>query len=206
MRDSLFIHSIKEYIRLLSSSAPTPGGGSTSAVVASLGAAIALMAARISDRSEVEIELQIRIQSLLKHLDHFEALCQEDIQAFQEVMTALEKKEEKEQLQHRILQAAQVPFELARECLDTICLCGELLYRIKKNVLSDLGCAVLFLDAACQGALLTMSINLKYIKDSKQLQFYQGEVERLKKQSRVTCKDILKRVETQMENIRSKEK
>ncbi|MEW9667743.1 cyclodeaminase/cyclohydrolase family protein [Ammoniphilus sp. 3BR4] len=201
MTGSPFAHTIDEYLHVLSSSKPTPGGGSTSAVVAALGAAIALMAARISDRNEDQVDIQQRVQRLKQHRDEFEKLCQEDMESFQRVMNALERKKDEEQLQQVIALAAAVPLRLAKECCSAMVLCEELIDRIQKNVLSDLGCAVFYLNAACQGALLTMNINTRYLKDHEQSYRLQQEGQAVRKESNAKCNEILFRIEEEMSTI-----
>lgn len=172
--------SIQEYLRQLSSDAPTPGGGSTSAVVASLGAAMALMAANITLRSrKAEPEIQALVRGFQPITDRFEKLCLEDIRSFQNVMDTLEKKAGKELLQSAIQNAAEAPLEIARLCLQALDICEQLGPLIQKNVASDLGCAVFFLRSACQGSLLTMEINLRYLKDPLLVQSFHAEKARL---------------------------
>lgn len=198
MKASPYTYSISDYLQQLSSSAPTPGGGSTSAIVASLGTAIAIMAARISDRSEKQQEIQHLVQRLTSLLERFERLCQDDIDSFQHVMNGLKSKENKEHQEHNIEQAADVPLQLAKECLSAIHFCEELVPRIKNNVLSDLGCAVLFLDAACQGALLTMSINTFYMMDSEEVSRFRTEEQAIRNNSFSKCQEILNLVKYRM--------
>lgn len=198
MKDSPFDYTISEYLHELGSSRPTPGGGSTSAVVAALGAAIAMMAARISDRNEVDTDIQERVERLMQRQEEFETLCHEDMDSFQQVMNALESNKDEGQLQQAIELAAAVPLRLARECCSAIDLCESLAERIQKNVLSDLGCAVFYLQAACQGALLTMNINTGYLNDQELIQRLQQEGQAIRAESLAKGKEILYRIEKAM--------
>lgn len=201
MKGSPYTYTISDYLQQLSSSAPTPGGGSTSALVASLGTAIAMMAARISDRTEEQEEIQQRVQRFMSFCERFERLCQDDIDSFQHVMTGLKNKENKEQQQQNIERAAEVPLQLAKECLHAMLLCEELVSRIENNVLSDLGCAVLFLHAACHGALLTMSMNTCYIDDPDQVRRFRFEEQWIRKESFLKCQEILRVVKHRMHTM-----
>ncbi|WP_134700484.1 cyclodeaminase/cyclohydrolase family protein [Ammoniphilus sp. YIM 78166] len=195
--------SIHEYLRQLGSDAPTPGGGSTSAVVASLGAAMALMAANITLRSRKE---EPNIQALVKAFqpitEGFEQQCLEDIYSFQEVMDTLRKKAGEELLQTAIQKAAEAPLEIARLCLKALELCEQLAPLIQKNVASDLGCAILFLRSACEGSLLTMKINLRYLTDPELVQSLLKEKERLELACREQVNRTMGRVEDKLKKIR----
>ena len=195
-------HTIHEYLRQLSSEAPIPGGGSTSAVVASLGAAMALMAANITIRSTASPAIQSLVRAFQKITERFERLCAEDMRSFQQVMAALEEKAEEGLLQSTIRQAAKVPLEISKICHQALELCEQLEPLIKKNVASDLGCAVFFLQAARQGSLLTMEINLRYLKDPLLVQTFQKEKERIDLACEGLAEKMKGRIEDKLKEIR----
>jgi formiminotetrahydrofolate cyclodeaminase len=169
--------SISKFLDETASDSPAPGGGSVSALAASLGTALASMVCRLAIGKNSNVTVQIELESVLIKSERlrakFTALIDEDTDAFKKVIAAYRlPKETTEQNAQRVaaIQAAYkeatvVPLQFLELCAEAIALLNILGEKGNKNSLSDAGVAVLMLGAACEGAAMNVRINLAVIKD-----------------------------------------
>ncbi|SFF97439.1 cyclodeaminase/cyclohydrolase family protein [Sporolactobacillus nakayamae] len=182
----VFDQQIGQFIEAASSSAPTPGGGSIAALGAALGASMGAMVANLSTGpkfTQVQTKMNEIAANLQKQIHDFECFAQQDMDSFSRFMAALklpkqtaeERTERTAQLQSAAIQAAEVPLHLMRSCHDAMSILEDASNQFNKNVISDLGVAVISLDAAIQSAWLTVNINLSTIKDKTITKSYQEQ-------------------------------
>lgn len=173
--------SLKNYVQKTASGDPTPGGGSVSALVASLGAALTSMVYNLTEGKKAYKELEEterremdnnfeEIKKSIERLNHF---VDEDSKAFDDVMKAFgmpketdeDKQKRAEALQAGYKKALELPLECAKECKRVL----ELQQTFAKNgsihAITDVGAGALFTYAGLEGTLLNVTINLKSIKD-----------------------------------------
>ncbi|URJ46944.1 cyclodeaminase/cyclohydrolase family protein [Paenibacillus polymyxa] len=169
-------NSIGHFLKEAASAAPTPGGGSVSALAAALGAAMTSMTANLSQGDKyAHIHEQITdvISSMERLSTHCEELMVADIQSFEQYMTALrlpketdeEKRYRTHSLQTAVIAAIEVPMRLLEVCRDGLSQAYNIVEMSNKNVISDLGIGAILFEAAAQSALLTVDINLASLKD-----------------------------------------
>ncbi|APB72464.1 methenyltetrahydrofolate cyclohydrolase [Paenibacillus polymyxa] len=169
-------NSIGHFLKEAASAAPTPGGGSVSALAAALGAAMTSMTANLSQGEKYDhIHEQITdvINSMERLSTHCEELMVADIQSFEQYMTALrlpketdeEKRYRTHSLQTAVIAAIEVPMRLLEVCRDGLSQAYNIVEMSNKNVISDLGIGAILFEAAAQSALLTVDINLASLKD-----------------------------------------
>lgn len=160
------------------SESPAPGGGSISAYVGSLGAALGTMVANLSshkrgwDKRWEEFSKSAEIgQSLKQDLLN---LVDEDTNAFNEIIAAVrlpkgtveEKKARLEALDAATKNAINVPLDVMRksnECFDFLKVMAE---TGNPNSISDAGVGALCCKAAVHGAYLNVKINCKDLDDA----------------------------------------
>jgi formiminotetrahydrofolate cyclodeaminase len=169
--------SISKFLDETASNSPAPGGGSVSALAASLGAALASMVCRLTIGNNSNATVQIELESVLikseKLRSKFTALIDEDTNAFKKVIAAYRlPKETTEQnaqraatIQVAYKEATVVPLQLLKLCAEAVALLKIVGEKGNKNSLSDAGVAVLMLGAACEGAAMNVRINLAGITD-----------------------------------------
>jgi formiminotetrahydrofolate cyclodeaminase len=175
--------SVSQFLDETASNSPAPGGGSISALAASLGAALASMVCRLTMKRDTNVTVQIELENVLIKSERLRAkftdLIDEDTNAFKKVIAAHRlPKETFEQNAQRIAaiqsaykEATIVPvllLELCAQAVELVKIVGE---KGNKNSLSDAGVAVLMLGAACEGAVMNIRINLAKITD---LSFIEG--------------------------------
>ena len=169
--------SCKEFAYTTASESPAPGGGSISAYMGSLAAALATMVANLSahkagwdDRWEefsvMAEEGQQRITELLHAVD-------EDTEAFNRIMGALgmpkgtpeEKAARAEALEAATLFAAEVPLHTARTAYSLFPLLVKVATEGNPASASDAGVGALAACAAVRGAALNVRINAAGLAD-----------------------------------------
>ena len=167
--------TIEEFAAELSSKAPVPGGGGTSALAGALGNALGQMVANLTIGKKKYAAVEDEIKEILKDLEirqsHFLKLADEDAAVFTPLAAAYglpsqtdEEKEYKAQVMEKnLLEASRVPLEIMREAAETLKLM-EILGE-KGSRLAVVGVGVQLLRAALTGAVMNVYINTKSMKN-----------------------------------------
>ena len=202
--------AVKEFVEELSSKSPAPGGGSVAALSGSLASALASMVFSLTtgkkdyngydDQIKEKINIGMAKTSQLK--EEFLELMEKDVEAFLELMEAFkmpkateaEIKERGVKIQEGYVKALEIPLKVAQEALKTFDYIEVAARWGNKNASSDAGVAAIMAQAAIEGAILNVRINLASIEDNE----YKARIE-------VECQDLLvhgmKRKEEIMELI-----
>ena len=169
--------SLSAFVASVAANTPAPGGGSVSAHVGALGAALAQMVAglTIGKKKYAAVdadmkELALRAAALGRELS---ALVAKDGAAYNVVMDAykLPKDSEAQQaartkaIDDALVGAAMVPLETARACVAVAGLAKEAAEKGNTNAASDAGVAALLAQAACRGAVYNVRINVASLSD-----------------------------------------
>ena len=162
------------------SESPAPGGGSISAYMGALGAALGTMVANLSshkagwdDRWEEFSDWADRGQALLAELLH---LVDEDTEAFNQIMAvfAMPKSTDEEKaarsaaLQEATLYATEVPLRTMKAAVRVFPLVRAMAETGNPNSVSDAGVGALAARSAVLGACLNVKINAAGLKDREQ--------------------------------------
>jgi formiminotetrahydrofolate cyclodeaminase len=170
--------SLTDLLNKIASNSPAPGGGSVSALAASLGAALTSMVCRLTIGKKKYLEAQMEIENVLKRSEdlrvQFISLIDEDTEAFDKVMAAyglLKETEEQKtkrtaEIQKALKTATLVPLKLTELCREAMELVKIVVEKGNQNSISDASVAALMLQAGCEGAALNVKINLGSISDS----------------------------------------
>lgn len=169
--------SCREFVEVLSSKAPVPGGGGASALVGALGTALGNMVGQLTlgkkKYVDVEEDISILMEKASKLQEELLILVEKDAEVFEPLAKAYsmpketeEEKAEKENVMAQVLRdAAEVPLEIMRKCCQVIELQGEFAEKGSRLAVSDAGVGVIFCKSALQGASLNVFINTKSMKD-----------------------------------------
>ena len=166
-----------EFLEVLSSAEPVPGGGGASAAVGAFASALGMMVANLTvgkkkyaDVEEEIIEIRGRLEELREELVK---LTDKDAEAFEPLSRAYglpketpEQKEEKEKVMEKALyEASVVPLQIMQTVSKVMELLKVLGEKGSRIAVSDVGVAVLFARAALEGASLNIYINTRLMKD-----------------------------------------
>lgn len=168
---------IVDYLDKLASNAPEPGGGSASALAASIGAALVSMVCNLTIGKEKYAEVQDQVKELEaaseKVRGRLQQLVQEDTEVYGVLAKAFkmpratdgEKAARDEAIQSACKEATMVPYAIAEQCLEVAKLSETAAEIGNVNAVSDAGVAALLADASARCAALNVKINLGTIKD-----------------------------------------
>ena len=169
--------TVKEFAHETARESPAPGGGSVSAYMGAMGAALGTMVANLSshkpgwDERWEEFaryaEQGMAIQEELLHL------VDEDTEAFNRIMAAFgmpkgneeEKRLRSAAIQEATLFAAQVPLQTMKVAMRVFPLCRAMVEKGNPNSVSDAGVGTLAARAAVLGAGMNVKINASSLKD-----------------------------------------
>lgn len=201
---------LSEFIDVLSSNAPTPGGGSASALSGTIGSSLVAMVANLTigkkKYADVEDEMKQVLADATILRGEMEKLIEEDARSFDAVMSAFkmpkETEEEKNLRRERIEEATkvatEVPLEVMRKCLAGLDLCTVVAEKGNRNSVSDAGVASLQFEAGAKGAMLNVLINLPGIKDEEFREKARVEAESIYGSVEAGSKKILDLVKSKM--------
>lgn len=195
--------SFEDLTAALASDAPTPGGGTAAALAGAMGAALAEMVAALTLSKEKYAAAHDSIRPIAvaarRTRGELLRLAGEDSESYDGVVAARRlPKETDEDRDARSRQmaaanrlAAEVPMQTAREAallLDSIPVLAE---KGNPNAASDAGAAALLLEAAVQGALLNVGINLDGAGDPAFAEGFRSESARLGREATATREKVL---------------
>ena len=169
--------TLSSFLQETASESPAPGGGSISAYIGSLGAALTTMVANLSSHKrgwdEQWEEFSKMAQTGQEHINILEELVDEDTRAFNDIMNAfrLKSQTEKEKkikeiaIQEATVNAINIPLKIMSNSLELMNLIEKLVTHGNPNSVSDVGVAALCARSAVLGGYLNVLINAKDLTD-----------------------------------------
>ncbi|MCB2220511.1 MAG: glutamate formimidoyltransferase [Bacteroidetes bacterium] len=170
--------TVKDFTFETASESPAPGGGSISAVMGAMGAALGTMVANLSSHkrgwderweefSDWAEKGKYYQEALLKTVD-------EDTDAFNQIMDAFglpKKTEEDKQARHEAIQSAtknaiEVPFKVMTLCYQSMEVMKAMAEIGNPNSVSDAGVGAIAALAGVKGAFLNVKINAGGLDDN----------------------------------------
>jgi len=169
--------SISDFVDVLSSNSPAPGGGSVSALAGSLAAALSAMVGNLtvgkkgfeslkSEMNALAIDGQQLKDKLIKYID-------DDTNSFNSVIDAMrmpKKTDDEINIRHLAIQeatkiATYSPLSILEACADVMPLAKLAVNKGNPNSISDAGVAAEMAHAGAQGGAMNVLINLTDIED-----------------------------------------
>jgi formiminotetrahydrofolate cyclodeaminase len=169
--------TIPDFVSVLASKSPVPGGGGASALVGALGTALGNMVGSLTVGKKKYAEVEQEIIALQKQSDALAAvlvdLIDKDAEDFEPLSKAYglpadtdaQKAKKAEVMEKCLRDACATPLEIMRKCAEGIRLCEQFALKGSRLALSDAGVGVIFCKAAMMGASLNVYINTKAMKD-----------------------------------------
>ncbi len=189
------------------SESPAPGGGSISAYMGSLGAALGTMVANLSahkpgwDGRWEEFSQWAEKGQKLK--DELLFLVDEDTNSFNKIMDAFglpkgtdeEKAARKQAIQEATVYAIEVPYKTIERSFEVFDLCNAMIDSGNPNSVSDAGVGALCARAAVIGAYLNVKINAAGLDDKKYAEEIVGKAFNYVQKANTLEKELLEKVE-----------
>ena len=180
-----------EFVDLLASDAPAPGGGSAAALEGALGAALTAMVCGLTVGKKKYAEFQELAEEAQKKATDLKArfvdVMDRDTEAFNVVSAAFgmpkatdeEKAARSAAIQKGLEGCTKTPFEMMELAVETLELTASILGKSNDSAASDLGVSALSLRAAIQGAWLNVLINIGNLKNKELAEDYRKKGEAL---------------------------
>jgi len=169
-----------EFVEILASKTPVPGGGGASALVGAVGLALGSMVGSLTVGKKKYAGVEPDIISLMERASAIQnellRLVDEDAVVFEPLSKAYsipKDDPDRERIMEDALRlACTVPMEIMRECAESIDLLSEFADKGSTLALSDAGTGAAFARAAIIGASFNVLINTKSMTDRE----YAGKI------------------------------
>lgn len=181
----------KDFIEVLASKAPVPGGGGAAAMGGAIGMALSNMVGNLTvgkkKYADVEPEVKDLLEKGYKIISELETLVDKDAEVFEPLSKAYglpkntpeEIKFKEETLEQCSKTACSVPMEIIRKAYEGIKIHQRMGQIGSLLAISDVGCGVAFMKAALISGKLNVIINLNTIKDQNFVRSTIEEMDRL---------------------------
>jgi formiminotetrahydrofolate cyclodeaminase len=175
--DSIPYQTIQQFLEVLSSKQPVPGGGGASALAGALGTALGLMVGNLTvgkkKYAEVEGDVIRMMEELSKLQSEMVSLADEDAKVFAPLAasyglpanTEEEKANKAAVMEENLLAASLVPVRIMEAAVKSLDILEELEQKGSVMAVSDVGVAVQFIRTALTGAVMNVYINTKSMKN-----------------------------------------
>lgn len=207
--------NVKSLLELTGSDAPTPGGGSMSALAGAVGAQLGRMVYHLTENKKAWRELDSKVQAGLS-LDYLalselagelEGLIDEDAAAYNSFMTALRLPKDtdeqiaarKQAMQEASILSMEIPLQIAVKGLSVLNHLGALARYGNINAMSDIGSAAHMAGTCVEGAILNVRINLPGIADEEKVSITLKRASDIMTEKRVLLAEILALVDGRMD-------
>ena len=177
MSDQLLDQPVRQFLDQLASAAPAPGGGSIAALSGAMAAGLLTMVCDLTIGKKQYVEFEDEARALRERSEalrvELQGLAQADVDIFNHLAAAYklprttdaDAASRRAAIQKVTRGATEVPLRVARATSALLPLCAPLARHGNRNAVSDVGVAVLLVQAAVPSALLNIEINLAVLED-----------------------------------------
>lgn len=188
---SMLDKNCNDFLEVLASKAPIPGGGGAAAFGGAIGMALSNMVGNLTvgkkKYADVEDEVKVLIEKGDQVIAELKALVDKDAEVFEPLSKAYglpkdtpeQIKVREETMENLSKIACTVPMDIMRKAYEGIKI-HERMGQIGTMIaISDVGCGVVFMKSALISGMLNVVINLNGIKDPEYVKTTSEEMNRL---------------------------
>jgi len=198
--------TLSQFLDAVASGTATPGGGSVSALVGTLAAALVEMVVNLTLGKKgfeaQEAEMKKMGEEAHSYREALGATIAQDINAYQGVMKAYllpkateeDKKNRKEEIQKAMKRAADPPLFTAATSLKVLKLCQKAAEKGNPNTVTDAAVGALLAEAALQGGVFNVLVNLSALEEETTVKKMRQELKRLEAEGIKTRDKVLTQV------------
>lgn len=165
--------SCREFVEVLASSAPVPGGGGAAALVGAIGTALGNMVGSLTVGKKKYADVEAEIIALKAKCDDLQKNLLDQVPADEEGFVPLSKaygipKDNPDRdkiLEEATIVACAVPMKIMELCCESIEAISVFAAKGSRLAVSDAGCGAVCCKAALQSASLNVFINTKSLKN-----------------------------------------
>lgn len=165
--------SCREFVAVLASNEPAPGGGGAAALAGAIGTALGNMVGSLTVGKKKYADVEAEIVALMKNCDALQAELLDQVPADAEGFVPLAKaygipKDDPNRaavLEEATLIACKVPVHIMELCCEALDCVAVFAAKGSRLAVSDAGCAAVCCKAALQAASLNVFINTKSLKN-----------------------------------------
>ena len=183
--------SCQDFIEVLASKAPVPGGGGAAAMGGAIGMALSNMVGNLTVGKKKYADVEDEVKRLLIQgegiIEELKVLVDKDAEVFEPLSKAYglprntpeEKRIKAETMEKCCKTACSVPMEIMRKAYEGIKIHARMGQIGTMIAISDVGCGVAFMKSALISGKLNVIINLNAIQDQEFIQTTREEMDRL---------------------------
>lgn len=169
-------NSCREFVRVLASNEPVPGGGGAAALVGAIGTALGNMVGSLTVGKKKYADVEAEIVALKKKSDELQNALLDQVPADAEGFAPLARaygipKDDPNRdaiLEEATMTACQVPLRIMELCCEAIDVIDVFAAKGSRLAVSDAGCGAACCKAALQAASLNVFINTKSLKNREE--------------------------------------
>lgn len=163
------LSSCREFVDILASDAPAPGGGGAAALVGAIGTALGNMVGSLTVGKKKYADVEGQILALKARCDQLQKELLDQVRADEEGFLPLAKAysipkddpNRAERLESATVAACAVPLRIMELCCESLRCIAVFAEKGSRLAVSDAGCAAVCVKAALQAASLNVFINTK---------------------------------------------
>ena len=181
----------EDFVEVLASKEPVPGGGGASALAGAIGMALGHMVGSLTVGKKKYADVEEEIKALMLRAEDLQkkllSLVEEDAKVFEPLAKAYslpkdteEEKAERAKVMAVVLRdACEVPLGIMRTCCEAIDVTAEFAAKGSALAISDAGCSATILRSALKAASLNVFINTKSMEDREYAEAVNAEAEEM---------------------------
>lgn len=190
--------SIADFLDIVATGEPTPGGGAVAAIAGAAGAALCEMVCSITEEQAEDSSLADHRSDLEQHRRRLLELANEDAKAIDELMAATQRPgdDRTDAVRTAIEDAIAVPIETAESCLAVLEAARTIVDQGYRPAVGDSHTGALLAHTALEASLHNARVNLRWLDDAESIRSTDERIKRLDRDGQVALEAVESSIET----------